>query len=81
MTDHFVKNHESKDARKWTNAGIQMQAPFEGELKKWFEIIDRSAMNVKKKQWIDMRGDQDYADTQEAQSASIDEKRKERAIA
>jgi hypothetical protein len=46
MTDHFVKNHEGKDARDWTEGDIQMQAPFGGELKKWFEIIDSSAMEV-----------------------------------
>ena len=34
MTDHFVKNHEGKDAKDWTEAEIQMQAPFGGELKK-----------------------------------------------
>ena len=46
MTDHFVKNHEGKDAKEWTEAGIQMQAPFGGELKKWFEIVNWDAMNV-----------------------------------
>ena len=46
MTDHFVKNHEGKDARECTEADIQMQAPFGGELKKWLEIIDSSAMEV-----------------------------------
>jgi Orsellinic acid/F9775 biosynthesis cluster protein D len=46
MTDHFVKNHEGKDARECTEADIQMQASFGGELKKWLEIIDSSAMEV-----------------------------------
>lgn len=46
MTDHFVKHHKDKDAKKSTEAGIRMQAPFGGELKKWFEIIDSSAMEV-----------------------------------
>jgi len=46
MTDHFLKKHEGKDAKECTEAGVQMQAPFGGELKKWFEIIDRSAMDV-----------------------------------
>ena len=46
MTDHFVKNHEGKDVKEFTEAGIPMQAPFGGELKKWFEIIDSSAMEV-----------------------------------
>src|SRR5208282_4206918 len=38
MTNHFVKKHADKDARECTEAGIQMQAPFGGELKKWLEI-------------------------------------------
>jgi hypothetical protein len=46
MTDHFVKCHKDKDAKECTEAGIQMQAPFGGELKKWFEIIDSSVMEV-----------------------------------
>jgi Orsellinic acid/F9775 biosynthesis cluster protein D len=46
MTDHFLKHHEGKDAKECTEAGIRMQAPFGGELKKWFEIIDNSAMEV-----------------------------------
>ena len=46
MTDHFVKNHEGKDARECTEADIQMQALFRGELNKWFEIIDHTAMEV-----------------------------------
>jgi len=46
MTDHFVKHHEGKDAKECTEAGVQMQAPFGGELKKWFEIIDGSVMEV-----------------------------------
>jgi hypothetical protein len=46
MTDHFVKKHKGKDAKEFTEAGIRMQAPFGGELKKWFEIIDNSAMEV-----------------------------------
>jgi Orsellinic acid/F9775 biosynthesis cluster protein D len=46
MTDHFVKYHEGKDARECTEAEIQMQAPFGGELKKWLEIIDGGAMEV-----------------------------------
>ena len=40
MTDHFVKKHEGKDAKECTEAGVQMQAPFGGELMKWFEVID-----------------------------------------
>jgi len=46
MTDHFVKKHKDKDARECTEAGIPMQAPFGGELKKWFEIIDSGVMEV-----------------------------------
>jgi hypothetical protein len=46
MTDHFVKKHVDKDVREFTEAGIQMQAPFGGELMKWFEIIDSSVMEV-----------------------------------
>jgi hypothetical protein len=46
MTDHFVKNNEGKDARDWTEADVQMQAAFGGELKKWLEIIDSNAMKV-----------------------------------
>jgi hypothetical protein len=46
MTDHFVKKHEGKDARECTEADIQMQAPFGGELMKWFEMMDRNAMEV-----------------------------------
>jgi len=46
MTDHFVKYHKGKDAKECTEAEVQMQAPFGGELKKWFEIIDTSMMNV-----------------------------------
>ena len=46
MTDHFVKKHADEDARECTEAGIQMQALFGGELMKWFEIIDSSAMKV-----------------------------------
>ena len=46
MTDHFLKHHEGKDAKECTEADIQMQAPFGGELKKWFEIIDTSTMDV-----------------------------------
>ena len=41
-----MKHHEDKDAKECTEAGVQMQAPFGGELKKWFEIIDSSAMEV-----------------------------------
>ena len=36
-----MKQHEDKDAREWTEAEIQMQASFGGELKKWFEIMDQ----------------------------------------
>jgi hypothetical protein len=46
MTHHFMKNHEGKDAKECTEADIQMQAPFGGELKKWLEIIDNSAMEA-----------------------------------
>jgi len=46
MTDHFVKKHEGQDVRECTEADIQMQAPFGGELMKWFEIIDSNAMEV-----------------------------------
>ena len=46
MTDHFVKTHEGKDVRECTEADIQMQAPFGGELKKWLEIIDSRTMEV-----------------------------------
>jgi hypothetical protein len=46
MTDHFVKKHEGKDVKECTEAGVQMQAPFGGELMKWFEIIDSSAMEM-----------------------------------
>ena len=47
MLEHYRIQHEGKNAREWTEAGVQMQTPFEGELKKWFEIIDSSAMKVK----------------------------------
>jgi hypothetical protein len=46
MTDHFVKKHEGRDMKECTEADIQMQAPFGGELMKWFEIIDSIAMEV-----------------------------------
>jgi hypothetical protein len=46
MTDHFVKKYEGKDARECTEADIQMQASFGGELMMWFEIIDSNAMEV-----------------------------------
>jgi hypothetical protein len=46
MLEHFRIQHENKDARVWTEAEIQMQAPFGGELKKWFEIVDRNVMEV-----------------------------------
>lgn len=46
MTEHFRTQHEGKEAKEWTESDIQMQAPFGGELKKWFEIIDGSAMEV-----------------------------------
>jgi Orsellinic acid/F9775 biosynthesis cluster protein D len=46
MTDHFVKKHEGKEAKEWTEHEIEMQAPFGGRLKKWFEIIDRSTVEV-----------------------------------
>ena len=46
MTEHFRIKHDGKEAKENTEAGIRMQAPFGGELKKWFEIIDSSAMEV-----------------------------------
>jgi len=46
MTNHFLKHHEGKDAKECTEANIQIQTPFGGELKKWFEIIDTSTMDV-----------------------------------
>ena len=46
MLEHFRLNHENKVARQCVEANVQMQAPFGGELKKWFEIIDASAMDV-----------------------------------
>jgi hypothetical protein len=46
MTEHFRIEHDGKDAMELTEAEIQMQAPFGGELKKWLEIIDNSAMEV-----------------------------------
>ncbi|TMC19465.1 MAG: DUF3505 domain-containing protein [Chloroflexi bacterium] len=46
MTDHFVKKHNGLDAKDWTEHEIGMQAPFGGRLKKWFEIIDRSMVEV-----------------------------------
>ena len=46
MLEHFRIQHEDKDVRMWTEAEIQMQASFGGELKKWFEIVDRNAMEV-----------------------------------
>jgi len=46
MLEHFRIQHEGKDAREWTEPEIQMQAPFGGELKKWFEIVDWNAMDV-----------------------------------
>ena len=44
--EHFRIQHEGKDANEWTEAEIQMQALFGGELKKWLEIIDDSMMEV-----------------------------------
>ena len=46
MTEHFRIQHEEKNVKEWTEAEVLMQAPFGGELKKWFEIIDNSAMEV-----------------------------------
>ena len=46
MTEHFRINHEGKDAKEWTEGDIQMQAPFSGELKKWFEIVDGNMMDI-----------------------------------
>ena len=46
MLEHFRIQHEDKDVRVWTEAEIQMQASFGGELKKWFEIVDRNAMEM-----------------------------------
>ena len=46
MLEHFRTQHEGKEAKEGTEAKIQMQAPFGGELKKWFEIIDHGAMEV-----------------------------------
>jgi Zn ribbon nucleic-acid-binding protein len=34
MIDHFMKNHENKDARKCTETDSQMQTSFGGELMK-----------------------------------------------
>jgi len=46
MTDHFVKHHNGLDSKDRTEHGIEMQAAFGGRLKKWFEIIDRSTVEV-----------------------------------
>lgn len=46
MTAHFVKKHNGLDAKDLTEHGVEMQAPFGGRLKKWFEIIDRSTIVV-----------------------------------
>jgi Orsellinic acid/F9775 biosynthesis cluster protein D len=46
MTEHFRTEHEGKDAKEWTEGEVQMQTPFGGLLKKWFEIVDRTAMEV-----------------------------------
>jgi hypothetical protein len=37
MTDHFVKKHNGLDVKDKTEHGIEMQAPFGGRLKKWFD--------------------------------------------
>ena len=46
MLEHFRTQHEGIEAKEWTKGDIQMQSPFGGELKKWFEIINSSAMEV-----------------------------------
>jgi len=46
MTDHFVKWHEGKDVKEWTEDDIEMQAAFGGKLKRWVKIIDRSTIEV-----------------------------------
>ena len=46
MTAHFVKKHNGLDVKNRTEHKIEMQAPFGGWLKKWFEIIDRSIVEV-----------------------------------
>jgi Orsellinic acid/F9775 biosynthesis cluster protein D len=46
MTAHFVKKHDGMDVKDLTEHGVEMQAPFGGRLKKWFEIIDRSTIEV-----------------------------------
>ena len=44
--EHFRTQHDGNEAKEGTEAEIQMQAPFRGELKKWFEIVDRNVMEV-----------------------------------
>lgn len=34
MTDHFLKWHEGKDVKEWTEDDIEMQAAFGGKLKR-----------------------------------------------
>jgi hypothetical protein len=46
MMDHFVKHHNGLESNDRMEHGIEMQAPFSGRLKKWFEIIDRSTVEV-----------------------------------
>ena len=46
MLEHFRTKHEGNEAKEGTETEIQMQAPFGGELKKWFEIVDRDAMEM-----------------------------------
>jgi Orsellinic acid/F9775 biosynthesis cluster protein D len=46
MTDHFVKKHEGKEAKEWIEHEIEMQAPFSGQLKKWFPICDQSTVEI-----------------------------------
>lgn len=45
-SDHFVKEHNRLDAKNRTEHGIEMRAPFGGGLKKWFEIIDCSTVEI-----------------------------------
>ena len=46
MLEHFRTQHEGNEAKEGTEVEIQMQAPFGGELKKWFEIVDQNVMDV-----------------------------------
>ena len=46
MLEYFRIQHEGKEAKEWTKAKVQMQVSFEGELKKWFEIMDWNAIEM-----------------------------------